>query len=165
MSGAADRVYAIPSPLEQPSTPIPVGLVGTADQTSFELTGTLIFDRLYADRSAVEAAAKARLAGEPSALPNGTQVLADSITITVGAASTAGGQFAVTVSVRALAAAAIDEGVLRDRVAGLSVPEAQAALANLGKVEVDLWPGWVDHIPRLGFRIAVLTVAPAASGS
>jgi hypothetical protein len=45
------------------------------------------------------------------------------------------------------------------------VAEARAALSDLGKVEVELWPAWLDRLPRLSFRITVKTVAPAPGAS
>jgi hypothetical protein len=36
------------------------------------------------------------------------------------------------------------------------------ALAGLGDVSVELWPGWVDRVPRLGWRIRIELAAPDA---
>ena len=71
----------------------------------------------------------------------------------------------VSVSLRATAAAAIDEAAIRDKVAGKTKAEAEASLADQGKVQIDLWPPWVDSLPRLAFRITVRTVDAAAAAS
>jgi hypothetical protein len=44
---------------------------------------------------------------------------------------------------------------VRDRIAGMTVEEAKAELASEGDVEIDLWPSWVDRLPRLTFRIEI----------
>jgi hypothetical protein len=38
-------------------------------------------------------------------------------------------------------------------VRGLTEEEAEADLAHLGEVDVRLWPGWVDRVPELEWRI------------
>ena len=100
-----------------------------------------------------------------SSSPAGTAILPDSIAIQLGTATANGNSMTIQVSVQAAAAAAIDTVAVRDRIAGLTVAEARTALHDLGKVEVDLWPGWLDRLPRLSFRIDVKTVAPAPSAS
>ena len=116
-------------------------------------------------RADIEQVARNRLLGDPTAAPSGTAVLPDSITMEIGAVTAVADELRVEVSMRAAAAAAIDEASVRDRVAGLSVADAKTELADLGQVEVDPWPGWVDHVPRLGFRISVQTVAPTPGAS
>ena len=71
----------------------------------------------------------------------------------------------VAVTVRAAAAAAIDEAAVRDKVAGKTVAEAKDALADQGEVQIDLWPDWLDRLPRIPFRITVGTVAPTDGAS
>jgi hypothetical protein len=83
------------------------------------------------------------------------------VTFEFGAGTVSGAQLTVSVTVRGVAAAAIDEGAIRNQIAGMTRDEARAALADLGQVEVDFWPGWVDRVPRLGFRISVTKVVPS----
>lgn len=163
VAGQPDRVYA--GAAEVPEVNIPVDLVGTEDQASFELTGTLAFDRAYVMAADLDAAARAALDGDPGAAPQGTSILPDSIQVDAGIATVNGQEMTVSVSVRAAAAAAIDEAAVRDKVAGKSRAEAGAALADLGTVRIDLWPGWVDSLPRIPFRITVRTVAPTGGAS
>ncbi len=165
LSGQPDRIYQGPPADEKVVVEIPPDLVGKEDTATFTLTGTLDFNRAYVMRSDIEQPARTRLLADTTAVPAGKSVLADSIAMEVGAVTMAADKLQVEVSMRAAAAAAIDESAVRDRVAGMSSSEAEAALAALGKVKVDFWPGWVDHIPRLGFRISVVTVAQAGSGS
>ena len=165
LSGQPDRLYAGPPATEVPEITIPPGLVGTEDMPTFELTGLLSFDRPYVTRADVEAAAHTALLGDATAPPSGTTVLPDSITVEIGNAAANGTEMTIAVSVRAAAAAAIDAAAVRDRVAGMTVAEAQAALAGMGQVEINLWPGWLDRLPRLAFRISVQTVAPAPGAS
>jgi len=165
LSGQPDRIYGGPSADEKVVVEIPLDLVGKEDTATFSLTGELDFDRAYVMRSDVEQAARSRLLADKEAIPTGTAVLDGSVMMDVGAVTTVGDHLQVEVSVRAASATAIDEGEVRDRVAGLTAPDAKTDLADLGKIEVELWPGWVDHLPRLGIRISVQTVTPAASAS
>ena len=165
LAGQPDRLYAGPPATEVPEITIPPGLVGTEDMPTFELTGLLSFDRPYVTRADVEAAARTALLDDATASPTGTTTLPDSITVQIGNAAANGTEMTVAVSVRAAAAAAIDVAAVRDRVAGMTRAEAQAALAAMGQVEINLWPGWLDRLPRLAFRISVQTVAPAPGAS
>jgi hypothetical protein len=165
LGGQPDRLYSGASADEAPSVVVPEGLVGTEEMPAFELSGTLIFDRPYASRVNVEAAARASLLADRNAAPDGTAVLQDSITIELGDALVAGDELLVDASVTAAAAADIDEVAVRDRVAGLTVGEARVALEDLGEIQVDLWPSWLDRLPRLAFRIVVDTVAPSPGES
>ncbi len=165
LSGQRDRIYGGPSADEKVVVDIPLDLVGKEDTAAFSLTGVLDFDRAYVMRLDIEQAARSRLLADTTAVPSGKEVLADSITMEIGAVTAAAEGLQVEVSIRAAAAAAIDEGVVRDRVAGMSIAEAKTELADLGKIEVKLWPAWVDHVPQLSIRISVQTVAPAASAS
>jgi hypothetical protein len=47
----------------------------------------------------------------------------------------------------------------------MTVPQAQEALRDVGDVQVDLWPPWLDRLPRLSFRISVDQVAPPPAAS
>jgi hypothetical protein len=161
LAGAgADRVYAIPGAAELPTIPIPAGLVGKKDAPTFDLVGTLVYDRAWAKQSDVEAAARDKLASDPAAAPAGMAIVGSSVMIQIGSASVSGAQLMVQVTVSGVAAIRIDEGTVRSTVVGKTPQEASAALAGLGKVHIDLWPGWVDRLPKLGFRISVQTLAP-----
>ena len=62
----------------------------------------------------------------------------------------------------------VDDDAVRALVAEKTREEAIAALAQIGPAEIDLWPGWIDRVPGLTWRIAVETgsaVVPLASAS
>ncbi|MEO8638766.1 MAG: baseplate J/gp47 family protein [Chloroflexota bacterium] len=155
LAGEADRLYAAPPAEEVPTIEVPEGLVGTEDQGTFELKGTLTFDRAYGSRAEAEATASSAFLTLTDQVPPGTAIVADSIRVDLAPATLAGERLDLTASVTAAAAAEIDEAQMRDRIAGLTVPEAKAELAPQGDVEVDLWPAWLDRLPRLTFRIDI----------
>jgi hypothetical protein len=159
-----DRLYSEGLETEVPVVD-PDDLVGTEDEATFELNGTLAVDRAYASRTDVEAAARAAFLTLGDEVPAGTEIVADSIVIDLGPATASGDELEVVASVTASAAVAFDETAVRDRIAGMTVEEARAELADLGEIEVQLWPAWVDRLPRLTFRISVETVPPSASES
>jgi hypothetical protein len=165
LAGQPDRFFAGPPAAEIPQIVIPPDLVGKEDQPTFELTGTLAFDRPYVQQADVQAAARGKLLTDATAPPVGMTVLPASIVIELGAASAAGDTITIAVSVRAAAAAAIDEVVVRDQVAGMTRDEARAALLSRGQVAIDLWPGWLDRLPRIPFRISVVTGLPPPAAS
>ncbi|MEX1072302.1 MAG: hypothetical protein WED86_01260 [Chloroflexota bacterium] len=165
LGGEPDRLYSGPSADEAPSLEVPDDLVGKEDVPTFELSGTLIFDRPYASRAEVEAAARSSLLADPNAAPDGMSVVQASISVELGEAVVTGDELLVNAAVTAAAAADIDDVAVRDRVAGLTIDEARTALAELGEIDVDLWPSWQDRIPRLAFRISVETVAPSPGES
>ena len=165
LAAQSDRVYAGAPPTEVPQIDVPVDLVGTEDQATFELTGRLAFDRPYVMRADLDAAARAALEGDSTAAPPGTSILHDSIVVEPGAATVNGEEMTIAVTIRAAAAAAIDEAAVRDQVAGKTKAEAEAALVDQGEVHIELWPDWLDRLPRIGFRITVRTVAPSDGAS
>jgi baseplate J-like protein len=165
LTAEPDRLYVAAPATEVPTIDIPADLLGKVDAPTFELSGTLTFDRAYASRGDVEASARSSLLGDASAVPAGNAILEDSIVVDVGPPTAAGDQIQAQASVTGLAAATIDETQVRNLVAGKTVEEARAALADRGEVDVELWPAWLDRLPRLALRISVVTVAPTASAS
>ena len=165
LAGEPDRLYAAASDSEEPKIDIADDLVGKEDQPTFELHGTLTFDRAYGSRSDAEAAASAAFLELPDEVPAGTAIVADSIQVDLRPATPVGEQLDITASVTAAAAAKINDAQVRDRVAGLTVEEAKTELQSLGEVEIDLWPAWVDRLPRLTFRIEVKQVVQSPTQS
>jgi hypothetical protein len=157
------RIYAPSRP--EPTIEVPPALVGTRGEESFEISGTLAYNVPYAVRDAVEDAARERMLADPGAAPEGSEILPDSIRVTVGAASTAASGLLVGVDARGVAVRTVDEEVIRAELGGLTASEAKALLAQLGEARVELWPGWVDRVPRLGWRVEVRVEAPQASAS
>lgn len=160
LAGQPDHAYAGPPETEVPVIEVAPELIGTEDTPTFNLTGTLAFDRPYVLKADIEESAGTALLDDPSAAPTGTTILPASIVVTPGAVTVSGEEMSVQVSVQAAAAAAIDTAAVRDLIAGMSVQEARAALRDIGEIEVDLWPAWLDRLPRLAFRIRVEPVAP-----
>ncbi len=155
LAGDADRLYAAASAEEVPSID-PDDLVGKEDEATFELRGTLTFDRAYGSRSEAEETASVAFMTRGDEVPPGTAIVAESIQVDLGPATLAGGRLDVTTSVTAAAAVQIDQAQVRDRIAGLTVPEVKAELDALGEVDVDLWPAWVDKVPLLDYRIDIV---------
>ncbi len=163
--GAADRLYAAGSAGEAPTIPVPDDLVGTEDLERLEFTGTLVFDRPYVMRSVAEDAARTAFGADLEAVPAGMSVVAESLTVALGAVTVGTETLRIEATVGATAVADLDEDAIRQRAAGLTEDEARAELAEVGELEIELWPQWVDRIPRLTMRITVLQGAPDAGGS
>jgi hypothetical protein len=155
------RVYG-PVDAGDPVVDEPSDLVGRRGQDTFQLEGTLSYRRDYAERSAVEGAAVDQLVGDETVQAAGMQVLPDTADVTVDDVTEAGGQLQVVVTVRAEATPAVDVDEVRNRIAGMTDLQAIETLRGLGDVSVELWPGWIDHVPRFVWRIDV-RVEPAAS--
>jgi hypothetical protein len=158
LAAEPNRLYSDAAAAETPVIDVPPDLVGTEDTASFDLTGTLHYDRAYVARSDVDGRGRDALTPD---IPSGKSLVANSIQIEIGAASATSDQMSVQLVVRAAAAAPIDKAMVRDLVAGMTVPQARDALRPIGDVEVDLWPPWLDRLPRLSFRISVDQVAPS----
>jgi hypothetical protein len=160
-----DRLYAGPLDTEAPAVDVPDDLLGKEDTTTFELSGTLAYDRPYASRADVEATARSALLADTNAVPAGTAIVDNSISVDMGDPVVVGDELQVQASVTAAAATKIDKAQVRDRIAGKTVEEARRELQPLGDVEIDLWPAWVDRLPRLTFRIDVKQVVQAPDQS
>ncbi|MEP6807132.1 MAG: baseplate J/gp47 family protein [Chloroflexota bacterium] len=161
----ANRLYAGAPMNEVPAVDVPTDLVGKEDTPTFELTGKLAFDRPYVARSDVEKAARETLLRDATAPRPGTSIIDSSIEVQIVAAIATGDQMTIQASVTAASSAPIDEAAVRDLVAGMTVAGARDALRDRGTVTVDLWPPWLDRLPRLAFRISVDQVAPSPGAS
>ena len=140
------------------------GLVGTRDQESAELQGSLAYDRLSADPEDVRAEATAQFEeGAARLLPAGHELLPDETEVTIGAARQEGTTLVVETSVTGAAATTIDPDAVVDRVAGLSADAAEAAIEDLGDATVTLWPGWVGTVPDAAWRVDVVVGGDAPS--
>ena len=131
------------------------GLVGKRDQPEAQVTGTVAYDRLSADRADVLALAEEELASDESVLPAGHALLPAATRVTIGEARVEGNDLVVAVSVTGASAPQLDHDDVLQRVRGRSAEEAAAALEQLGSATVDLWPGWVQSVPELDWRIDV----------
>ncbi|MBA2266050.1 MAG: hypothetical protein H0W17_06610 [Chloroflexi bacterium] len=141
------------------------GLVGTRDRETAEITGTLAYDRLVVEHEEVIELARERLAGDSGMLPAGHELLPAVSEVSVGEARRDGDSLIVVASVTAASTPLIDRGEVIGRVQGRAIAEARAALADLGDVTVELWPGWVTSVPGLDWRIEVTIVGESTGGS
>jgi len=155
LGGDPDRIYVDAPAGEVPSIEVPDELLGTEDTPTFELTGSLAVDRAYGSRDNVIEAARTAMLGLGGLAGQDSVILEESISVAMHGVSEVEGMLEVQVTVTALAARRIDEVAVRERIAGKTVDEATAELEPLGEVEVDLWPAWVDRLPRLDFRIDI----------
>jgi len=149
-----DRIYPPADPGEI-VVDVPGDLVGTEDLDRFELSASYQFSRVYVTRAAAESAAQRALQADSGAVPSGQTLLPDSVSVTLGDAQQSGDTISVAATVSARSAAQVDLDAARQAVMGMTREEAQSALRGLGSVQVDLWPGWVDRIPRLDWRVRV----------
>jgi hypothetical protein len=169
---AQGRVYG-PVDAGQPSVDVPPDLVGRRGDGSFTLDGAMDYARAYVEEATVVAAARDRLVGDGGAIPDQTEIVPESVRVEVAEATTSGDGLQVRVTVRAQAVPRVDADAVRQRVADMTGPAARDALSPLGNVSVELWPGWVDRVPRLSFRVDVRvegvqsapSSAPSESGS
>jgi hypothetical protein len=162
--GADPELLYAPLEAAEPRIDVPDDLVGRRGDETFELSGTLAYRRGQVSLSEVEAAARERLLDDPEAVPEGRRVAAETIVVEVDSVEAAGEELTIRVTLRAEADPVLDEGAIRDLVAGLTAGDAEAQLAWLGEVEVGLWPGWVDRVPQLEWRIDLrVEEAPRAS--
>ncbi|HSM37864.1 MAG TPA: hypothetical protein VK838_00915 [Candidatus Limnocylindrales bacterium] len=146
-----------------PVIEVPEDLVGRRGEETFSLSGSLSYRRAYLERDAVEQAAADRLLADPTAVPEGTQVLADTVSVEIGEVTYDGDRLSVRVMVRAEATPLVNVAAVRAQVAGLTGPQAAEALQPLGDVSVELWPGWVTRVPDLSWRVDVLIRDGSAS--
>jgi Baseplate J-like protein len=138
---------------------VPGDLVGTEDQETFQLSGSYRFSRSYVQKDEIETAAAAALEADAAAVPATLTLVTSSIEVSWGTAQQVGGTIRVPVTVSARASAQVDLGAVRQRILGMTPAEARTELADLGSVGVELWPGWVDRIPRLDWRVSVEIVS------
>jgi Baseplate J-like protein len=148
--------------------PVPEDLVGHVSEEpfTFELTGTIPVDRTFVWREDAEAEAQAAFLADEGAVPPNTELAPETIEVDLGEASLDGESIVVQATVTADAVPAVGQeelDTLRQELAGMSAADAQEALASIGPSTVDLWPGWVDRLPRLDWRITI-SVQPAEGG-
>ncbi|MEP7041140.1 MAG: baseplate J/gp47 family protein [Chloroflexota bacterium] len=156
MGGGDDRIYADAPDAEVPVIEIPQELIGTEETPTFELSGTLAVDRAYGSRSDVEQTARSAMVNLGGPPGRDTIVLVDSITVVMHDVAEVDGTLEVQVSATALAALAVNEAQIRNRIKGKTIAEAKLELSELSDVQMDLWPGWVDKVPVLDFRIEII---------
>jgi hypothetical protein len=90
--------------------------------------------------------------------------VANSISVTVGDGSVAGGVIVFPVEGTAKQVRPLDAAALKRQVLGLGRQEAIDLLTTYGSVDVRLWPDWVSSVPSLDQRVT-LTVEPPADAT
>jgi hypothetical protein len=146
---------SVEAPRGEPVIELPEGLVGMRDEARVEISGELAWEVVRADPASVMDEARALLVADLSLLPDGHELLEDSVEVELGQSSLADGVLTVPAAVTARSIRRIDVDEVRSRIAGLSAEEAEAALADLGSVSVKLWPGWAATVPELEWRAEI----------
>lgn len=157
-----DGITVVAEPVE-PTIEGVDDLVGTRDQETAEIQGSQPWAADVADPEQVAAEAESAFLADPAAVPDGTEVLPGSATVTVGEATIDGDEMRVDTTVSARAAPIVDAEAVRERVAGATADEAEAELADIGQASVELWPGWVATVPTMDARVEVVVVDPEAA--
>jgi hypothetical protein len=156
LAGDPERIYPTVEP-PRPEIPVPDGLVRHVSEEpyTFELTGTMPVERDYVLRADVESAAIEAFLADEGAVPPNMALAEDTIEVDIGEAQVDGESIVVQATVTADAVPDLDLEAIRQQLAGMSAADAEAALSDIGPVDVSLWPGWVDRLPRLDWRISI----------
>src|SRR5579859_392989 len=165
LAADSSRVYAAPAQPQDPVVTVPGGLVGTKDQPTFNLDGTLTYDRRYVSRDALDQAGRDRVTNDANGRPAGTTVVDSSVAVEPGPLTTSGDQVSAALTVRASVRRDVDLEQLKASIEGKSRADAIRALAIVGSATIAFWPDWVDTVPRLGFRIDMAIQTPSAGAS
>ena len=148
-----------------PAEPVVEGLddlVGTRDQERAEISATQSWSIAVSGETQVIERGTEMLLADPSAVPEGHDLLSDSVAISVGEATLEADALRVQVTATARAALEVSERAVRERARGRTADEADAVLAVLGEARVELWPGWVTTVPDMDWRVEVRIVDPEA---
>jgi hypothetical protein len=160
MTGTEDLLFADAS---EPAEPVIEGLedlVGTRDTETAEISGSLSYDRLTADPARLDELAVERLGADPNVVPGGWQLVASSVDVEVRDVTREGDHLRVDLTMRGARTPIIERDAVLERVIGLSEPDAEAELADLGVATVDLWPVWVGTVPDREWRIELEIAEP-----
>lgn len=158
-----ERVYAAPSAAQDPSVQVPANLVGTTGQDTFQLTGTLEYERRWVAVSDLRSAVLEAMHADTTGIPAGTTILNASVTISPTRVTVSGDQLQAAVSASGQVAPVTDESQLKARLSGKSRQQVKADLADIGSATVDFWPAWVTSVPQLPFRITITVETPSVT--
>jgi hypothetical protein len=158
-----DRVYAAPSAAQDPSVQVPANLVGTTGQETFQLTGTLDYQRRWVAVADLRSAVLGQMHADTSSIPTGTILIDGSVSLSPTKVTVTGEQIQAVVTASGQVAPVPDESQLKARLSGKSREQVVANLADLGTATVDFWPGWVSSVPQLPFRITIHIETPSAT--
>src|SRR5947208_2042493 len=160
-----ERTYAPPSRPQDPQVTVPTGLVGTKDKATFQLSGSLAYDRRYVTGDQLKQAASEQLSADTTTVPDGTMLVPSSVQASASNPQLLGDLVSTRVTVRGAVTRRLDTENLKRRIAGLSADEVSHALADVGAARVTFWPGWVNAVPRLPFRIDIRVDGSVPSAS
>lgn len=145
----------VPAEPSEPVVQAAEGLAGTRDQERIEITGELFWAADRLDPDAVMRVAEDRFAADATAVPEGHDLLPGSVAATVGEVTRAEQGLTVAAVVTAESAPIIDRAAVIERITGRDEAEAEAALADIGVADIELWPGWVTTVPAVEWRVEV----------
>jgi hypothetical protein len=151
----AEDEIIVPAASAEPVVQLPEGLVGTRDQERIEISGELAWAADRLDPEAVVRAAEERFNADASVIPDGHELLPGSVVATVGEATGAEDGLIAEARVTAQSTPIVDRAAVIERITGREEAEAEAALADVGVAEVELWPGWVTSVPTIEWRVEV----------
>lgn len=141
--------------------PAAADLVGRRGSTSYELalraTGSVTAVR----ESDLEPLAEARLR---ESLDPGYTIFPGSVSVEVGQGRVDGATVRYSLQARGEQSRALDAEALLAEVKGRPVDEARRLLSRYGRVEIELWPSFVDAIPTFDPRVS-LVVGPPQRGA
>jgi hypothetical protein len=135
----------------------PATLLGQEVDT-FELGMTGTGSVIAVDQSLVTALAADRIR---AAATTGNAIVDGSVRAELGQPSVDGESVVFPVTARANQARVVDQSTLVKLIKGKPIPQARAALAPYGDVDVSVWPDWVTSIPTIDSRIDLKVAAPA----
>ena len=154
-----DDMHLVDVPPAEPQIEVSEDLAGTRDVADVEIGGSLAWEVVAVDTAQMVADAANRLEADP-AIPDGHQLMPGTVDVNLGTPLLDGDRVVAEADVTGSTAPELDPGVVRGRVSGLSEPEARVALADLGEADVVLWPGWVESVPELDWRVEVRIAEP-----
>jgi hypothetical protein len=160
LGDAGEAIVAEPDEPLEPQIEVPDDLIGTRDTEEFTVEGSLRYARASVPSADVDARAIKRLEDDGAAIPEGWTLIPDTARISLGESRIDGRALVVELEVTAVSTPRIDADALRADLLGRPKDEAQSVLAPLGTVTVDTWPGWVDSVPSLDWRVEINVIEP-----
>ncbi len=154
-------LHLVGVPPAEPQIDVPDDLAGTRDVGEIEITGSQSWEVVAVDLEQLEMQAAERFASGP-AVPDGHELLLDSIRVNLGEPLIDGDRVIAEAVVTGTAAPQLDPDMVRGQAAGRTASEAEVILSELGSVDVLLWPGWVASVPELDWRVDVRIAEPGA---
>jgi len=150
-----ERTYAPPVRPQDPQVSVPSGIVGTKDKATFQLTGSLAYDRRFVTGDQITQAASEQLSADTATVPTEAMLVPTSVQASASDPRVLGDLVSASVSVRGAITRRLDTDDVKRRIAGLSAEDVTHALSDVGTTRVTFWPGWVNAVPRLPFRIDI----------